>query len=114
MDEITVPRRSTIHPSQLNRRTSMSEEEISLAEYIIALAIDLPQLELHASVAKDLQLGVQHIKDNYRQAEEEAAKFTPTLFREYQEADEETKEELLVGFGPISSWYCAKLTTFEM
>lgn len=47
-------------------------------------------------MAKDLQLGVQHIKDNYRQAEEEAAKCTPALFREYQEADEETKEELLV------------------
>jgi len=60
------------------------------------MSVDVPQLELYSHVAKDLQLWIEHSKEIYKQAEEEATKFTPALFREYSVADEEIKEELLV------------------
>ncbi|KAI0052899.1 Spc7-domain-containing protein [Auriscalpium vulgare] len=95
MDELAAPRRSTIHPSQLARRSSISADEVSLAEYFIACAVDVPQLELYGHVARDLTGWIEHAKEVYNQAEEEAAKCTPALFREYSAADEEVKEELL-------------------
>ncbi|KAI0067956.1 hypothetical protein BV25DRAFT_895566 [Artomyces pyxidatus] len=98
MDELAAPRRSTIHPSQLQsfrRRSSLSMDEIPLADYFVAMSVDVPQLELYSHVAKDLQMWIEHTKEIYRQAEEEATKVTPALFREYSAADEEIKEELL-------------------
>ncbi|KAA1468477.1 hypothetical protein DENSPDRAFT_814750 [Dentipellis sp. KUC8613] len=97
MDEIAAPRRSTIHPSQLQslRRSSVPEADIPLADYMIAMTVDVPQLEQYSRVVKDLQSWIENSKEIYRQAEEEAAKFTPTLFREYSMADEEVQEELL-------------------
>ncbi|TFY83040.1 hypothetical protein EWM64_g970 [Hericium alpestre] len=98
MDELTAPRRSTIHPSQLQplrRRSSLSQEDIPLADYIVAMTVDAPQLEQYSRVAKDLQSWIENSKKIYRQAEEEAAIATPTLFREYSAADEDVKEELL-------------------
>ncbi|TFY71134.1 hypothetical protein EVG20_g1874 [Dentipellis fragilis] len=97
MDEIAAPRRSTIHPSQLQslRRSSVPEADIPLADYMIAMTVDVPQLEQYSRVVKDLQSWIQNSEEIYRQAEEEATKFTPTLFREYSMADEEVQEELL-------------------
>lgn len=69
-----------------------------MADYVIAMAIDAPQLELYSHVATDLQRWIEHSKEIYRQAEEEAAKVTPMLFREYSMADEQTQAELLVPF----------------
>lgn len=98
MDELAAPRRSTVFPSQLQgrRRSSLSETNIPLADYFAAMTVDVPQLELYSHVAKDLQAWIDHSKDIYQQAEEEAAKITPALFREYSQADEDVKEELLV------------------
>lgn len=97
MDELAAPRRSTVFPSQLQgrRRSSLSETNIPLADYFAAMTVDVPQLELYSHVAKDLQAWIDHSKDIYQQAEEEAAKITPALFREYSQADEDVKEELL-------------------
>ena len=60
------------------------------------MAVDAPQLELYSHVATDLQRWIEHSKEIYHQAEEEAAKVTPMLFREYPMADEQTQAELLV------------------
>jgi kinetochore protein Spc7/SPC105 len=100
MDEITAPRRST-HPSQMrpaprNRRASAGE--IPLAEYVIAIAVNIPQLKLYTRVSQDLQAWVEQSKLVYQQAEEEAAKLTPELFKEYSQANEEGREQLLVSF----------------
>ncbi len=94
LDELSAPRRSTILPSQ--RRGSLQTTEATLADYVVAMAIDAPQLELYSHVAADLQRWIEHSKEIYRQAEEEAAKVTPMLFREYAMADEEMQAELLV------------------
>jgi kinetochore protein Spc7/SPC105 len=101
LDELSAPRRSTILASQLQstqRRTSLQTAETTMADYVVAMAIDAPQLELYSHVAADLQRWIEHSKEIYRQAEEEAAKVTPTLFREYSIADEQTQAELLVPF----------------
>jgi hypothetical protein len=99
LDEISAPRRSTILPSHLQssqRRSSLQTTETTLADYVIAMAIDAPQLELYSHVAADLQKWIEHSKEIYRQAEGEAGKVTPMLFREYSVADEQTQAELLV------------------
>jgi Spc7 kinetochore protein len=99
LDELSAPRRSTILPFQLQsaqRRASLQTKEATLADYAIAMAVDAPQLELYSHVAADLQRWVEHSKEIYHQAEEEAAKVTPMLFREYSIADEQTQAELLV------------------
>lgn len=56
----------------------------------------MPQLELYSWVAKDLQTWIDNNKKTYREAEEEVAKVTPILFREYSSADEEDRADLLV------------------
>ena len=102
MDDITVPRQS-VHPSQLRpnsrtrRRSSEQAPEIPLAEYVTAMAVEVPQLKLYTRVSKDLQAWIAQSKVVYDQAEEEAAKLTPELFTEYSQADEEGQEQLLVG-----------------
>ncbi|KAH9982703.1 Spc7 kinetochore protein-domain-containing protein [Lactifluus volemus] len=93
LDELSAPRRSTILPSQL--LSSQRPAETTLSDYVVAMIIDAPQLELYSHVAADLQRWIEHSKEIYRQAEEEATKVTPTLFREYSMADEETQAELL-------------------
>ena len=98
MDEITAPLRST-HPSQMKRppqNRRISAGEIPLAEYIIASGVDLPRLKLFTRVSQDLQNWVDESKIIYKQAEDEAAKLTPELFREYSQADEEGRDQLLV------------------
>ena len=102
LDELSAPRRSTIfQPSQ--RRASLQTTETPLADYVVAMAIDAPQLELYSHVASDLQRWIEHSKEIYRQAEEEAAKVTQLLFREYSTADEEMQVELLVTVLPCLS-----------
>jgi kinetochore protein Spc7/SPC105 len=63
---------------------------------VTATAVDLPQLKLYTRVSQDLQNWVEQSKVVYQQAEEEAAKLTPELFREYSQADEEGQGQLLV------------------
>ncbi|KAI8969471.1 Spc7 kinetochore protein-domain-containing protein [Trametes punicea] len=98
MDELTIhkPRRSTVHPGQLcprTRRRSSStardlgassgadaqqdrddEEAIPLAEFAVAMAVDMPRLDLYTAVARDLTAYIQECKKIYREAEEEALK----------------------------------------
>lgn len=103
LDELSAPRRSTVLPSHLQltqRRASLQGTETTLADYVIAMGIDAPQLELYSHVAADLQRWIEHSKEIYHQAEGEAAKVTPMLFREYSIADEQTQAELLVSLPP--------------
>ncbi|KIJ21478.1 hypothetical protein PAXINDRAFT_159567 [Paxillus involutus ATCC 200175] len=96
MDEIAAPRRSTIHPSALRpSRRASTEGDIPLAEYVVAMAVDVPQLELYTHVSKDLQAWIERIKEIYKEAEEEALKMTPQLFQEFVTADESGQAELL-------------------
>ncbi|KLO20428.1 Spc7-domain-containing protein [Schizopora paradoxa] len=94
MDQLTIPRRSTIRPSQLQQSTS-GDEPLRLADYVTAMNVHVPQLELYSWVAKDLQTWIDNSKKIYREAEEEVAKVTPSLFREYVSAEEEGRSELL-------------------
>lgn len=105
MDELTAPRQSTIHPGQLrpqNRRRSLtgshSEEAdpVPLAEFMAAMAIDVPQLELYSVLATELSAWIEESKKICRQAEEDAIKVTPALFREFALADESEKADLVV------------------
>ncbi|KAI6138630.1 Spc7 kinetochore protein-domain-containing protein, partial [Pisolithus tinctorius] len=96
MDEITAPRRQSIHPSTLrpSRRASV-DGQIPLAEYMVAMAVDVPQLELYTHVSKDLQAWIERIQSIYREAEEEALEMTPQLFQEFISADETGQAELI-------------------
>lgn len=98
MDELTAPRRS-IHPSQQPARQPRDPAEITLTEYAIAMSIDVPQLVLYSRVSQDLQAWMEKSKEDFAQAEEEAAKMTPELFTEYSRADEEGQAELQVRLG---------------
>ena len=56
MDEIAAPCRSIAYPSAIRPSRQMSNEaQIPLAEYVVVMAIDVPQLELYTHVSKDLQ-----------------------------------------------------------
>ncbi len=112
MDEITAPRRSTIHPGHLgqpNRRRSLTSshseeaESIPLSEFLVAMAVDVPQLELYSDLSGQLSAWVEEIKKICRQAEEDAVKVTPALFREFAEADELEKQDLLVSLSWLKS-----------
>ncbi|KAL4069071.1 Spc7 kinetochore protein-domain-containing protein [Scleroderma citrinum] len=96
MDEIAAPRRSTVYPSALrpSRRTS-NEAEIPLAEYVVAMALGVPQLELYTHVSKDLQAWIERIQGIFGEAEEEALKMTPQLFQEFVMTDETGQAELV-------------------
>ena len=104
MDEITAPRRSTIHPGQLrqNRRRSLTSshsepaEQIPLAEFMSAMSIEVPQLHLYSGLARELTAWIEESKKICRQAEEDALKMTPALFTEFAMADEIEKQDLLV------------------
>lgn len=101
MDELTAPRRS-IYPSQQPVRQPRNPADIPLAEYVTAMGIDVPQLDLYSRVSKDLEGWMAKSKFVFAQAEEEAAKVTPELFVEYVRADEEGQSELMVSNTPLS------------
>ncbi len=111
MDELTMPRprRSTVGPGQLRprarRRSSapedlttsgMEEEPIPLSEFAIAMAVDMPRIDLYTAVARDLTAYIQECKKIYREAEAEATKDTPSLFREFAIVDENEQAMLIV------------------
>lgn len=96
MDDIAAPRRSIVHPSVLRpSRRASTEVQIPLAEYVVAMALNVPQLELYSYVSKDLQTWVERIKEIYKEAEEETQKATPPLFQEFVTTDENGQAELL-------------------
>ncbi|KDR84860.1 hypothetical protein GALMADRAFT_233294 [Galerina marginata CBS 339.88] len=121
MDELTAPRRS-MHPSQQPVHQPRNSADIPLAEYVTAMAIDIPQLDLYSRVSKDLEGWMAKSKVVFAQAEEEAAKVTPELFVEYARADEEGQAELMHQLNLIrthtrflarSDWYDWKLQWVE-
>ncbi|KAI0768622.1 Spc7 kinetochore protein-domain-containing protein [Trametes elegans] len=147
MDELTMPksRRSTVLPGQLRprarRRSSTTrdlngsaagmgeshvggedEEAIPLAEFAVAMAVDMPRLDLYGAVARDLNAYIQECKKIYREAEEEAMKVTPSLFREFASVDEAEQAMLIHQLKLIkannigtakSQWYDWKLQWVE-
>lgn len=125
MDEITAPRRSTIHPSALHPRPHSStaeSDDVPLAEYVVAMSVDVPQLELYTYVGKDLEAWIERSKDIFQEAEAEAEKITPELFREFVSAPEDGQAELLHQLKLIkvnthgsakSEWYDWKLQWVE-
>ncbi|PPQ73088.1 hypothetical protein CVT26_014738 [Gymnopilus dilepis] len=121
MDELTAPRRS-MHPAQQAVRQPRNPGDIPLAEYVTAMGIDIPQLDLYSRVSKDLEAWMAKSKIVLAQAEEEAAKVTPELFVEYARADDEGRTELLHQLNLIrthtrylakSDWYDWKLQWVE-
>ncbi|KAJ7655258.1 Spc7 kinetochore protein-domain-containing protein [Mycena polygramma] len=118
MDEIDAPRRSIHQPS----RQARPPAEIPLAEYAVAVSINMPELDLYSAVSSDLQGWMDQSKAVFAQAEEEAVKMTPELFTEYIRADEEGQAELLHQLNLIrtnarglakSDWYDWKLRWIE-
>ncbi|KAJ7124771.1 Spc7 kinetochore protein-domain-containing protein [Mycena crocata] len=118
MDELDAPRRSIHQPSRQARLPS----EIPLAEYAIAMSINVPELVLYSAVSNDLQGWMDQSKAVFTQMEEEATKMTPELFMEYIRADEEGQAELLHQLNLIrtnarglakSEWYDWKLRWIE-
>jgi len=95
MDEIAAPRRSIAYPSALRPARRTSNEAIPLAEYVVAMAVNVPQLELYTHVSKDLQAWIERIQGIFREAEEEALKMTPQLFQEFVSTDESGQAELI-------------------
>jgi hypothetical protein len=93
MDELAAPRRS-LHPGIQPIPQSRNVSEIPLAEFVTAMAIEVPQLDLYSRVSRDLEAWIEKSKVVFAQAEEEAAKVTPELFIEYARADEVGREEL--------------------
>ena len=81
-----APRRS-IAPRQ-----ARPADSIPLSEYLVALAVDLPQLDLYGRVAEDLARSNAKYKENFEEMEREAALDTPELFQEYMLAEPEDQE----------------------
>lgn len=95
MDEITAPRRSSIHPSTTqHRRSSFGTADVPLSAYFSSLAVDLPQLTLYNRVSQELQEWIEKSKEDFAADDEDALQVTPELFREYAMADEEGRREL--------------------
>ncbi|KZP12027.1 hypothetical protein FIBSPDRAFT_755571 [Athelia psychrophila] len=91
MDEIVAPRRQSMaHPARPS-----SDTEADLAAYVVAMAIDVPQLELYTYVARDLEAWIVRSRDIFAEAEVEAARDMPELFREFVGAPEDGQAELL-------------------
>ncbi|KAJ7770895.1 Spc7 kinetochore protein-domain-containing protein [Mycena maculata] len=118
MDELDAPRRSIHQPSRQPRPPT----EIRLAEYAVAMSINVPELVLYSAVSNDLQGWMDQSRAIFSQAEEEAAKMTPELFTEYVRADEEGQAELRHQLNLIrtnarglakSDWYDWKLRWIE-
>ncbi|KAF9821806.1 hypothetical protein IEO21_00236 [Rhodonia placenta] len=108
MDELTMPkpRQSIAPPPQLrarSRRRSSAEfisdayedDPISLAEFSVTMAVELPQLELFAAVSNDLTAWIEESKKICLEAENETEKVTPELFRDFVAADESEKSLLV-------------------
>ncbi|KAL6299649.1 Spc7 kinetochore protein-domain-containing protein [Sparassis latifolia] len=107
MDELTMPkpRQSVVPPMQLRsraRRRSSSEfvaeqdeDPIPLAEFSIAMAVEVPQLEIYTAVVNDLTAWIGNSKKICLEAERETEKDTPELFREFAAADESEKAMLV-------------------
>ncbi|KAJ4485552.1 Spc7 kinetochore protein-domain-containing protein [Lentinula aciculospora] len=115
--DLSAPRRST-YATQIPSRQPRNPSEISLAEYAVAMAIDVPQLVLYSRVARDLEGWIEQSKLEFQQAEEEASKVTPLLFAEYARADQEGQADLArqlklirtnVRLQARSDWYGWKL-----
>ncbi|KAL5534634.1 hypothetical protein ACEPAG_1097 [Sanghuangporus baumii] len=93
--DYTIPRRSTIHPSQLQGNRRDSSVPSSMADYLMATVVHVPQLELYRLITRDLQTFIDNSMKIYHDAEEEVAKLTPILFREFAQSNEEGREELM-------------------
>jgi kinetochore protein Spc7/SPC105 len=106
MDELAAPRRS-LHPGIQPIPQSRNVSDIPLAEFVTAMAIDVPQLDLYSRVSRDLEAWIEKSKIVFTQAEEEAAKVTPELFIEYARADEVGREELGVNSFPLYDFSCS-------
>ena len=96
MEHLVAPRRSSVHPSLLAAPATSDAQEIPLADYVVAVFVDLPHWTLYDEVSKDLQDRIEAIKEFYRKAEEDVRKDTPDLFREFVESDDSFKEALIV------------------
>lgn len=71
-----------------------------MADYLTATVVHVPQLELYRLITRDLQTFIDNSMKIYRDAEEEVAKLTPVLFREFAQANEEGREELMASTFP--------------
>ena len=97
MEHLVAPRRSSIHPSLLASSTTPDNaQDIPLADYVVAMFVDLPHWTLYDEVSKDLQDRVEAFKEFYQKAEEDVKKDTPDLFREFVESDNSFREALIV------------------
>jgi len=97
MEHLVAPRRSSVHPSLLaSSATSDNAQDIPLADYVVAMFVDLPHWTLYDEVSKDLQDRVEGFKEFYQKAEEDVKKDTPDLFREFVESDNSFREALIV------------------
>lgn len=101
MEHLVAPRRSSIHPSLLASATSDHAQEVPLADYVVAMFVNLPHWTLYDEVSKDLQERVESFKEFYQKAEEDVRKDTPDLFREFVESDDSFKEALIVSFPAV-------------
>ena len=96
MEHLVAPRRSSIHPSLLATSTTSDAQDTPLADYVVAMFVDLPHWTLYDEVSKDLQERIEAFKEFYQKAEEDVKKDTPDLFKEFVESDDSFKEALIV------------------
>ena len=121
MDELTMPRprRSTVGPGQLRARarrrssaaedlgaSAAEEEPIPLSEFAIAMAVDMPRIDLYTAITRDLTAYIAKCKKIYEEAEEEALKDTPSLFREFASVDESEQAMLILRNSYVFRAWC--------
>ncbi|KZV70325.1 hypothetical protein PENSPDRAFT_631815 [Peniophora sp. CONT] len=85
-----VPIRPSLAP-----RGSLGSGEAGAADCFVAMHEHLPQLELYGRVVEDMERWSGHAAEVYAQAEADALRVQPSLFREFVEADEEIQRELV-------------------
>ncbi|KAF9072774.1 Spc7 kinetochore protein-domain-containing protein [Rhodocollybia butyracea] len=79
--DLSAPRRSTYAAGQIPSLQPRNAAEIPLAEYAVAMAIDVPQLVLYSRVSRDLEDWVERSRADVMQHEEDAATHQLGLIR---------------------------------
>ena len=76
------------------------------------MAVDMPRIDLYSAVVRDLTAYIQECKKIYKEAEEEAMKDTPSLFKEFVNVDESEQAMLIVS--ESSLWHALFYSLYSL
>jgi hypothetical protein len=103
MENITVPRRS-VAGSRLGQPSNADPTTWTPGDYVLAMGIYVPQLEIYGPGLKAMQDKIEALKAEFARTNEEVKTVPPEAFATYLESSEEDRAAMLVGsvfFEPV-------------